>query len=314
MALSMPHPLWDIKIALNIRNMASLFRLSMSEYLLITKKEFLLKKSSLLWAAMAVLVAVGCTSKQQLQKVIEENPEIVFQAIKKNPKKFVEVVNEAVKTAQESAREDEAKNAQAQMEEEMKNPKHPVIEDGRVIFGNPKAPITIVEYSDFQCPYCGRGFQTVKEVEKEYGDKVRIVFKHLPLDFHPMAMPAAKYFEAIALQDPKKAEKFHDEVFSNQKDLNTGGEKYLQSVAKKVGANVAKVEKDINSPAVQKRIATDMEEAKKFDFSGTPGFLINGVSLRGAYPAPEFKKIIDKQLASAGGGAPAPASETPKAQ
>lgn len=273
-----------------------------------------MKKISLLGAVVAVFLATGCTSKQQIEKVLEENPEIVFQVIKKNPKKFVDVVNEAVKTAQESAREDEAKNEQTRMDEEMKNPKVPVVEEGRVIFGNKNAPITIVEYSDFQCPYCSRGYQTVKEVEKEYGDKVRIVFKHLPLDFHPMAMPAAKYFEAIAMQDPKKAEKFHDEVFANQKDLNQGGEKFLKTMAKKVGANLAKLEKDINSEGVQKRIAADMEEAKKFDFSGTPGFLINGVSLRGAYPVPEFKKIIDKQLAMAGGAA-APASapaEEPK--
>jgi protein-disulfide isomerase len=246
-----------------------------------------------------MVVVSGCTSKQQIQKLIEDNPEIVFQAIKKNPKKFVEVVNEAVKTAQEGSREEEAKQEAARMDEEMKHPKTPVIEEGRVIFGNKSAPITIVEYSDFQCPYCGRGLQTVKEVEKAYGDKVRIVFKHLPLDFHPFAMPAAKYFEAIAIQDPKKAEKFHDEVFSNQKELNQDGEKFLKATVKKVGANLAKVEKDMNSEAVQKRIATDMEEAKKYEFSGTPGFLINGVSLRGAYPAPEFKKIIDKQLAAA---------------
>jgi protein-disulfide isomerase len=269
-----------------------------------------LKKSSLLWAALAIVMVSGCTSKQQMQKMIEDNPEIVFQAIKKNPKKFVEVVNEAVKLAQESSREDEAKAEAARMDEEMKNPKKPVIEDNRVIFGNKNAPITIVEYSDFQCPYCGRGFQTVKEVEKEYGDKVRVVFKHLPLEFHPFAMPAAKYFEAIALQDPKKAEKFHDEVFSNQKELNQEGEKFLKSTVKKVGANLAKVEKDMNSESVQKRISTDMEEAKKFEFSGTPGFLINGVSLRGAYPAPEFKKIIDKQLAASGGSAPAADTKT----
>lgn len=269
-----------------------------------------MKKSSLLLAAFAMLFAAGCTSKQQMQKMIEDNPEIVFGAIKKNPKKFVEVVNEAVKTAQESSREDEAKAEQARMEEEMKNPKKPVIEDDRVVFGSKTAPITIVEYSDFQCPYCGRGYQTVKEIEKEYGDKVRIVFKHLPLDFHPFAMPAAKYFEAVAKQDPKKAEKFHDEVFSNQKELNQDGEKFLKATVKKVGANLAKAEKDMNSESVQKRISTDMEEAKKFEFSGTPGFLINGVSLRGAYPFPEFKKIIDKELAASGVTAPAGKEET----
>lgn len=260
-----------------------------------------MKKSLIPWLAAAMFMSVGCT-KQLVEKVIQDNPDIVFNAIKKDPKKFVEVVNEAVKQAQESQREDEAKQEEARMEDEMKNPKKPVIEDGRVIFGNKNAPITIVEYSDFQCPYCGRGYQTVKEVEKEYGDKVRIVYKHLPLDFHPMAMPAAKYFEAIAMQDHGKARKFYDEVFSNQRELNQDGDKFLKSVTKKVGANLAKVEKDMNSEAVQKRISTDMEEAKKFEFSGTPGFLINGVSLRGAYPFPEFKKIIDKQLAASGAG------------
>lgn len=262
-------------------------------------KEFPLKKS-FVWAAVAVLLATGCTSKQQIEKAIEDNPEIVFNAIKKNPKKFVEVVNEAVRTAQESAREDEQKEEATRLEEEFKNPKKPVVEDGRVIFGKKDAPVTIVEYSDFQCPYCSRGYQTVKEVEKMYPEKVRIVFKHLPLDFHPMAMPAAKYFEAIAMQDHKKAEKFHDEVFTNQKELNQDGEKFLKNVAKKVGADLKKIEKDLNSESIAKRIAADMEEAKKFDFSGTPGFLINGVSLKGAYPPPEFKKIIDRHLGEKG--------------
>ncbi|HMN68831.1 MAG TPA: thioredoxin domain-containing protein [Bdellovibrionales bacterium] len=256
-----------------------------------------MKKSSLLLAAFALFVAAGCTSKAQLEKTIEENPDIVFNAIKKNPKKFVEVVNEAVRTAQESSREDEAKQEESRLEEEFKNPKQAVIDEGRVIFGKKDAPVTIVEFSDFQCPYCSRGYQTMKEVQKEYGDKVRIVFKHLPLDFHPMAMPAAKYFEAIALQDHGKAEKFHDEIFKNQKDLNQDGEKALKNFAKKVGADLKKLEKDLSSDAIAKRIAADQEEAKKFEFSGTPGFLINGVSLRGAYPFPEFKKIIDRHLA-----------------
>lgn len=260
-------------------------------------KESPLKKTSLLWTLLAVVVAVGCTGKQQIEKAIEENPDIVFNAIKKNPKKFVEVVNEAVRTAQEGSRDDEAKEEAKRLEEEFKNPKQAVVEDGRVIFGPKDAPITIIEYSDFQCPYCVRGYQTVKEVQKMYGDKLRIVFKHLPLDFHPLAMPAAKYFEAIAMQDPKKAEKFHDEIFNDQKGLNQDGEKFLKNAAKKVGADLKKVEKDLNSETVTKRIAADMEEAKKFEFSGTPGFLINGVSLKGAYPPPEFKKIIDRHLA-----------------
>ena len=253
-----------------------------------------MKKSSLLLAALALVMTTGCS--KLIEKSIEDNPDIVFNAIKKNPKRFVEVVNEAVRTAQETSREDEAKEEQARLEEEFKNPKQAAVESGRVIFGNKNAPVTIVEYSDFQCPYCANGFKTVKQIMGDYGDKVRVVFKHLPLDFHPMAMPAAKYFEAIAMQDPKKAEKFHDEIFTNQRELNQDGEKFLKNAARKVGADLKKVEKDINSESVAKRIAADMEEAKKFEFSGTPGFLINGVSLKGAYPPPEFKKIIDRHL------------------
>ncbi len=257
-------------------------------------------KAKWIMALSVLVLAAGCSSKSQIEKVITENPDIVFNAIKKDPKKFVEVVNEAVRTAQESGREDEAKQEQARLEEEFKNPKTPTVDEKAIIFGNKDAPVTIVEYSDFQCPYCSRGYATVKEVMKEYGDKVRIVFKNLPLDFHPQAMPAAKYFVAIARQDVKKAEKFHDEIFANQTKLNQDGEKFLKAAAKKVGADMGKVAKMIDSEDVTNHIKADMEEARKFDFSGTPGFLINGVSLKGAYPFPEFKKIIDRHLNNKG--------------
>ena len=111
-----------------------------------------------------------------------------------------------------------------------------------------------------------------------------------------MAEPAAQYYEAVALQSHDKAEKFHDIVFENQSELKSGKEKYLDSVVKKIGANLSKVKKDMESSIVKERIAADMAEAKKFDFSGTPGFLINGVSLKGAYPFDEFKKVIDRHL------------------
>lgn len=249
------------------------------------------------WVALvaAAVMMTGCG--KILEETVKNNPDIVFNAIKENPKKFIDVVNEAARKAQETAREDEAKAETTRLEEEFKNPKQPAVDDKRLIFGKAGAPITIVEYSDFECPFCSRGYMTVKEVEKEYGDKVKIIFKHLPLDFHPQAMPAARYFEAIAMQDMVKATKFHDEIFMNQKSLKEEGEKFLKSAAKKVGADMAKLAKDVTSDAVKARIAADMEEAKKFEFAGTPGFLINGVSLRGAYPFPKFKEIIDRQLA-----------------
>lgn len=244
----------------------------------------------------ALILGLGaCTGKDALKKTLEENPEILTNAIEKNPLKFMEALNRAAQDARRQQFDDEEKKQSQAVEEEFKNPKTPVIEPERVL-GKADAPITLVEYSDFECPFCSRGYRTVKEVKEKYGDKIKFVFKHLPLDFHPMAEPAARYFEAIALQDKDKAYKFHDYVFENQEKLKTGKEKFLDEAAKKTGADLAKVKKDLKSEAVTKRIEADKAEAAKFGFSGTPGFLINGVSLRGAYPTPEFVKIIDRHL------------------
>ena len=250
-----------------------------------------------LTAVLAIALTSCAPSSKQLKEAIEKDPSIVFVAIEKNPDQFLEVVNKAAQEAQKRAQEKSMADEGKKRDEEFANPLQPVVEAGRVIFGKADAPVTIVEYSDFECPYCSRGYQTVKQVMKEYEGKVRIVFKHLPLDFHPKALPAAKYFEAIAIQDHKKAEKLHDAIFENQGDLKNKGEEFLKATAKKLGVDMKKLEKDLTSEAVMARINADMEEAKKFNFSGTPGFLINGVSLRGAYPFPEFKTIIDRHLA-----------------
>lgn len=246
--------------------------------------------------ALTALFAACAPNAKQLKEAIEKDPSIVFAAIEKAPDKFIEVVMKAQQDAQKVAGEKAQEEEKRQREEEFKNPLKPEVQADRVIFGNKSAPITIVEFSDFECPYCSRGYQTVQQVRKEYGDKVRVVFKHLPLDFHPLAMPAARYFEALAQQDHAKAEKFHDAIFENQGMLKGKGEAFFKDTAKKLGADMKKLDEALKSEAVTKRIAADMEEAKKFNFSGTPGFIINGVSLRGAYPVASFKEIIDRQL------------------
>ena len=138
-------------------------------------------------------------------------------------------------------------------EQDFSNPKRPNIEKDRAVLGSRNASIPIVVYSDFQCPYCQKGAQTVEEVRKKYGKKVLYVFKHFPLPMHPLAMPAAKRFEAIAMQDAKKAYKFHDELFQHQDEM-AKGEVFLDETAKKVGANVKKMLKDMESEKVANRI------------------------------------------------------------
>ena len=242
------------------------------------------------------MFAAGCTGKDQVKKILEDNPDVLADAIKKNPDKIMMALKEASQSMQKMERDQQAEEESKQLEEEFKSPKVPEITDNRVIFGNKNAPITIVEYSDFECPFCSRGYQVVQQVKDKYGDKVRVIYKHLPLNFHPLAEPAARFYEAIALQDAGKAEKFHDLVFQNQDRLKTEKDGFLKEMAKKVGADVKKAVDTLNSPKVSEIIKKDMAEAEKFGFTGTPGFLVNGVSIRGAYPIEHFQKIIDRHL------------------
>ena len=116
-----------------------------------------------------------------------------------------------------------------------------------------------------------------------------------------MALPAAKRFEAIALQSSQKAYAFHDAVFQvNDRLGGASGEGLLDDIAKKIGANMSKMKKDMEGDVVAKHIQDDQAEAQQFGFTGTPGFIINGVSLRGAMPFPAFKEAIEKTLARAG--------------
>lgn len=244
---------------------------------------------------LAVLIAAPAgaeISRDDLKKALDANPDLVLAALKKADKsKFFEYVIAAQNEFQARKQKEEAEREQKEMEAAYKNPLKPDLSGSLRMKGKADAPITIVEYSDFQCPYCKQGYANVETMRKIYGDKLRVVFKNKPLHFHPLAMPAAKWFEALALQSPEKAMMFHDSLFENQDKL---GEDYYKKLTKDLGLDVAKAQKDAESDGVKKKIAADMAEADKFGMEGTPGYLVNGVPIRGAYPPEVFAKVIDK--------------------
>ena len=196
--------------------------------------------------AAALVIATACTSKEDLKKMIKEDPTIITDAIEAHPDKFITALNNAVKNAQESEgkrREDEEKKA---LEESFNNPLQAEIRSDESIRGNKDAPITLIEYSDFECPFCGRGFNTVMELMQKYEGKIRFMYKHLPLSFHPQAMPASQYYEAIRLQSPEKAWQFHDRIYKDQRKLQNG-EAFLKALAKELKVDMGKLAKDIIS-------------------------------------------------------------------
>ena len=242
-------------------------------------------------------ISLTCTGpillKKSVQKVLAENPSILIKLIKENPLLFMESIREASKLAQQKEGLERKKKEEKEFEAKFDDPLEPKIRRDENIRGNPDAPITLVEYSDFECPFCGRALAIVEELRKQYGSNLRFIYKHLPLSFHPQAMLAAKYYEAIRVQSSKKAWKFHDELLQNVSKVRKG-ENYFKSVAKKLQVNIKKLTGDINSEKVKTRIEQDVMEAKNFGIQGTPGFLINGIPVKGAYPASHFNQIIDK--------------------
>ena len=160
--------------------------------------------------------------------------------------------------------------------------------------GPADAWVTILEVSDFQCPFCKRVGPTLKQIEEKYGDDVRIVFKYNPLSFHNRAKPAARAAECAHEQG--KFWPMHDKLFENQGQLEDA---QLESYAGAVGLDVKKWKSCYASNKYDARIEADQKQAVTLGARGTPAFFINGRYLGGAQPFSSFQALIDEELKKA---------------
>jgi protein-disulfide isomerase len=160
--------------------------------------------------------------------------------------------------------------------------------------GPKDALVTIIEFSEFQCPFCAKVLPTLTQLQKDYGDDIRIVFKHNPLPFHKDAPLAA--YASIAAQKQGKFWEMHDLLFANARKLKRDD---LIGYAKQIGLNMSQFEKDMDDQAAKKSVTADQALARQIGAGGTPNFFINGRKLVGAQPLPSFKKVIDEELKKA---------------
>ena len=158
--------------------------------------------------------------------------------------------------------------------------------------GPKDALITIIEFSEFQCPFCSRVLPTLKQITDTYKDKVRIVFKHAP-------SPSTRTHLSQPRQPSPRASKIlemHDKLFQSTKKLKKAD---IDGYAKELALDIKKFEADLNSKETKDAVAADMALAKKVGARGTPNFFVNGEQVTGARPFPAFKTVIDKQLKAA---------------
>jgi 2-hydroxychromene-2-carboxylate isomerase len=161
-----------------------------------------------------------------------------------------------------------------------KNTRVPIEMQGAKVRGAPMAPVTIVEFSDFQCPYCGAAHPELTRLLREFDGQVKLVFKYFPLGGHDRAMPAARAAEAAARQG--KFWDMHDMLFEHQHELEDAD---FERYANALGLDLEKFKSDIVSSEVQARIDADRAEGEKLKLEGTPTLYVDGRLLREPFKA-----------------------------
>lgn len=164
------------------------------------------------------------------------------------------------------------------------------------IIGGKNAKVTLIEYSDFECPFCGSFFPTVKQALAEYGDDIRVVYRHFPLSFHPQAQPAAEASECAAEQG--KFWEFHDGLFANQSSLSAS---YYEVLAGEIGLNLGQFTDCVKSSKYKVKVQQQFAGGSAAGVGGTPHTFVvgpdgNAVTVNGAQPYANLKSAIESVM------------------
>ncbi len=234
----------------------------------------------------ALLLLEGCNPRQLLSQPPADFEAQVLQVIRDNPEVLVESVQN-YQRQQQQQQEDQQQQAVSQLGQQLRTNPDPIIGNSPQR-GSQDRRLVLLEFSDFQCPFCARAHTTVQRFMDAYGQDVTLVYKHLPLSsIHPQALPAAK--AAWAAYQQGKFWEFYDALFTNQKRL--GDELYLE-IAEKLQLDISQFNRDRNSRAADAAIAADLQLAEQLGLGGTPFFLLNDIPISGARPLQDFENAL----------------------
>ena len=225
---------------------------------------------------------------QVLEEVLSHHPDLILDVLRNNSESVLEI-------AQQGSNLRRKHNLEAQWAEDLKKEKTVKLQ-GRPVLGAPDAKVHIIAFTDFTCHYCQQASHTVDAILQEYGKKVCLVFKGLPLDEKGPGAVATSYFLAAAQQNEKLAWKLYKILFANSDKLVAEGEAYLKKTAEGLGLDMKKLQRDAHSKKIAEVVAEDLQDAQKLGIEGTPYFLVNRLVIRGALPLDLFKGAVDTAL------------------
>lgn len=174
--------------------------------------------------------------------------------------------------------------------------RHDIDITGAPVRGNPAAKVTIVEFTDFECPFCMRVQPTAAKLREKYGDKIRFVFMDFPLSFHPNAMDVHIAARCVYQNNQARYWEYFDTMFAQNRERSLITKDGAEKLALKLGTDPAKFSACVSNPTVRAQVEASVKLGEENGVSGTPAFFINGRMLSGAQPQPAFEEIIDAEL------------------
>ena len=221
---------------------------------------------------------------EAIKAYIKAHPEVVMEALAQQKELLYDLVLQGRRVRQRRL-------WRADIKKGLANPLKPEVDPKRPRWGDPKAPMLIVEYTDFLCPACREGSFILERLMAKHPKRYQVVLKHRPSD--DLSRQVALYYEAIARQDPEKARKFYDQMFLRQNDLAKNGLKVALEEVKALKLDQTRLARDLADPALAERLKQDDAEAKALHLGGTPAFVMAGVAIRGAAPLVIFEDVYN---------------------
>lgn len=222
-----------------------------------------------------------------------EFKEKVFKVLMENKGELLKVIQKA---SEENREKQLLRHVETAMEKE--NRINPKVDENKILYGKKDAPVTMVNYTNFMCPYCGQLKDVIEKLFSQYGYKLNLVMKILP--HGGVDLKETKYFESLRILNDKAARVFVSFAFNNKNRIQKNPDKYLNGFVDKLD-NRGIIEKDkfydiVNSKQVMKIINENKKEAEELGINGTPVLVLNGVKIEGYQPISIYEKVIDELL------------------